>query len=51
MEQKDKIYHSIRQKYASSYVVQEEKADQWNSSENGKLGQCDTIENCLEMHV
>ena len=51
MEEEDEVHGAVEQEYASGNVVQDQKTSQRNGSQYGELGQCDTIEYGLEVHV
>ena len=51
MQQEHEIDHAIVEEYTSSNVIQDDEADQRNRTKNGELGQSDSVENSLEVHV
>ena len=51
MEEEHEVDHSTVEKYPSRDVIQEDKADERDCSQDGELRQSDTIEYGLEVHV
>ena len=51
MEEEHEVDHSIVEEYASCDVIQEHEANQGDRSQDGELGQSDTIKYGLEVHV